>query len=76
MKRGQVTVSGTVKRSGLAGGFWSLESDAGTTYQLDGGGRDLLRDGQRARVTGQILSDAAGIGMAGDILRVQSYEIG
>lgn len=76
MKRGHVTVTGTVRRSGLEGGFWSLESDSGPTYQLDGGGRDLLRDGQHARVTGQVLSDAAGIGMAGDILRVQSYEIG
>ena len=75
MKRSNVTVSGTVKRSDLEGGFWTLEADDGQTYQLDGGGRDLYRHGARVRVTGRVARDTLGIGMAGDVLRVESYEV-
>lgn len=76
MTRSQVTLSGVVKRSHLEGGLWLLDADDGQAYQLEGGDRGLYKDGQRARVTGRIAADSAGIGMAGDILRVESYEIG
>ncbi|MBI3889910.1 MAG: hypothetical protein HY303_00100 [Candidatus Wallbacteria bacterium] len=71
-----MTLSGTVRHSKLEGGFWTLAADDGRTYQLDGGDGGLYHDGQRARVTGRIAADAAGIAMSGDILRVESYEVG
>lgn len=76
MTRRSITVHGQVRHSKLEGGFWVLRADDGTTYQLEGGDPGLFHDGQRARVTGLVAADAMGIGMSGDILRVESYEVG
>ncbi len=66
---------GKVVRSDLEGGFWTLESDDGTTYKLEGGGADLLKGGVKAEVEGGIDGDAMGIGFGSPVLKVKKYKI-
>jgi hypothetical protein len=67
--------TGTVQRTDLEGGHWTLVTDQGVVYQLTGGGADLLRDGVRAEVEGRIADQQMGIAMVGDLLEVKSYRI-
>ncbi len=66
---------GTVQKSDLEGGCWLLRSDQGVIYQLKGGGADLLQDGQRVEVEGDIATSTMGIAMVGDILEVSSFRV-
>ncbi len=66
---------GRVSRSDVEGGHWVLITDQGVSYQLDGGGPDLLRDGARAEVQGRIAAGKMGIAMVGDILEVEHYRL-
>ena len=66
---------GRVSRSDLEGGHWVLITDQGVTYQLQGGGPDLLKDGARAEVEGRIAAGTMGIAMLGDILEVKRYRV-
>lgn len=66
---------GTVRRTDVEGGHWTLVTDQGVVYQLKGGGKDLLQDGVRAEVQGSIDSGQMGIAMVGDILEVKSYRL-
>jgi hypothetical protein len=67
--------SGTVQRSDLEGGSWIFVTDQGVTYQLKGGGADLLSDGVKAEVEGRLKTGEVGIAMIGDVLEVTSYRI-
>lgn len=67
--------TGTVRRSDLEGGFWTLVTDQGVVYQLKGGGPDLLVDGRRAEVRGRIDDRAMGIAMMGEVLEVEGYRL-
>lgn len=67
--------TGTVRRTDLEGGHWTLVTDQGVVYQLSGGGADLLREGVRAEVEGRIADQQMGIAMVGDLLEVKSYRI-
>ena len=67
--------TGTVRRTDLEGGHWTLVTDQGVVYQLTGGGADLLRDGVRAEVEGRIADQQMGIAMVGDLLEVKGYRI-
>lgn len=69
------TYTGTVNRSDLEGGAWTLVTDQGLVFQLKGGGGDLRRDGARVEVTGRIATDQVGIAMMGDVLEVSSYRV-
>ncbi len=64
MTRGTTKLTGTVKRSDLAGGHWILETSSGETYQLTGEIAGL-RDGMQAEVSGKVQRDAMGIAMTG-----------
>lgn len=67
--------NGTVQRSDLEGGSWIFVTDQGVTYQLKGGGADLLSDGVKAEVEGRLKTEEVGIAMIGDVLEVTSYRI-
>ncbi|MBI4859750.1 MAG: hypothetical protein HY815_05740 [Candidatus Riflebacteria bacterium] len=71
-----MTIKGTVVFEDLSGGVWVLAADDGNRYQMEGGDKKLLKDGQRATVSGELASDSMGIGMVGEILRVKSYVLG
>lgn len=66
---------GRVVRSDLEGGLWLFETEEGGSYQLKGGGADLLVDGVEATVEGRLDTGGVGIGMVGDILVVSRYTI-
>jgi hypothetical protein len=55
---------GTVRRSDMAGGHWTLETSDGEVYQLTGK-LDGLAAGQRVEVAGKVARDQLGIGMTG-----------
>ena len=68
-------VIGTVRKTDLEGGSWTLQTEQGVIYQLRGGGEDLLHDGIRAEVEGQIDNNQIGLAMMGDVLEIKSYRI-
>jgi hypothetical protein len=57
-------LKGTIRRSQMAGGLWTLEADGGDHYQLTGQ-LDGAKDGMRAEVEGKVDKQAMGIGMVG-----------
>ena len=65
---------GTVQRTDLEGGHWTLVTDQGVVYQLVGG-KQMPRDGVRVEVEGRIAEGQMGIAMVGDLLEVDSYRI-
>jgi hypothetical protein len=66
---------GTIRRSDLEGGVWTLVTDQGVVYQLDGGGRDLRVDGARAEVEGRLAEGRMGLAMVGETLEVERYRL-
>lgn len=63
-------LKGTIRRSGLEGGLWMLETEKGESYQLLGK-LDGAKDGIRVEVEGTVDKAAMGIGMVGPQLQVQ-----
>ena len=65
---------GTVKKNDLEGGFWELIADDGARYQLPGGDKGLLVEGQSVVIQGEVDSGSMGIGMVGSLLKVKSWK--
>ena len=68
--RAGMKVKGTLKRTDIEGGHWTLQADDGEQYQLVGK-VDGATDGQRVEVEGKVDKNAMGIGMMGAHLNVQ-----
>jgi hypothetical protein len=71
-------VRGKVVRSDLEGGFWTLESEDGNTYKLEGAAADLtglFKAGLRAEIEGAVDEGAMGIGFGAEVFRVKKYKI-
>jgi hypothetical protein len=66
-------LKGTIRRSDLSGGHWTLEADDGETYQLVGK-IDGCKDGIKAEVDGKVDEQAMGIGMTGPHFQVSSIK--
>lgn len=66
-------LKGTIRRSGLEGGLWMLETDRGEQYQLMGK-LDGAKDGIQVEVEGKVDKGAFGIGMSGPTLDVTSWK--
>jgi hypothetical protein len=67
--------SGTIRRTDLEGGAWTLVSDQGLVYQLKGGGSGLRVDGARAEIEGKLETSLMGLAMVGEILSVRSFRL-
>jgi hypothetical protein len=65
---------GTIRKSDLEGGHWTLEADDGERYQLQGS-TAALKDGARATVSGKVERSMMGIGMTGPILSVEKIDV-
>jgi len=63
-------LKGTIKKNALEGGHWTIETDKGETYQLQGK-LDGCKDGMKAEVEGKVDKGAMGIGMTGPHFEVQ-----
>ncbi len=71
-----ITIVGTIQRRDVGMGAWALVSEEGVTYEiLKGADKNLLKTGQKARVTGQIREDVMTMAMIGPVLEVNSFEI-
>ncbi|HUJ62201.1 MAG TPA: DUF5818 domain-containing protein [Kofleriaceae bacterium] len=62
-------LKGTIRRSEIEGGHWTLHTDGGDTYQLTGKTTGA-KDGMRAEVEGKVDKQAMGFGMLGPQLVV------
>ena len=71
-----ITVTGTSQRRDIGMGAWALVTDEGNTYEiLKSADKNLLKAGQRAKVTGQVREDIMTTAMIGPVLEVRSFEI-
>lgn len=66
-------LTGTVAFRDIETGIWVLEADDGKTYQLDGGDRQIKKDGGRIEAEGEVVKNAVTIGMMGPVFRVKTY---
>jgi len=67
--------TGTIRKLGLEGGLWALVTDEGATVELVDPPDALREDGRRAKVRGSRKGAEVTIGMVGDAVEVQSYEL-
>lgn len=71
-----ITVEGTIQRSGMGMGTWTLVARDGTTYEIHKGApKDLLRPDLAVRVKGEVRDDVMTIAMVGPVLEVKSFEL-
>jgi hypothetical protein len=68
-------VQGTIRKLGLEGGLWALQTDDGTTIELIDPPAELQKDGVRAEVEGDQRDAEVSVGMVGDTLRVRSHRL-
>ncbi|MEA5616425.1 hypothetical protein VB711_01020 [Cronbergia sp. UHCC 0137] len=71
-----ITLTGTIERRNIGLGAWAFVTDEGVTYEiLKNADKNLLKSGQKAKVTGQVKEDVATVAMIGPVLDVQSFEL-
>lgn len=71
---GTITVTGTIRRSGLEGGFFAIQGDDGTTYDPRDLPADFRQDGLRVRAKLKLRNDMMGTHQVGpivDVLEIQ-----
>jgi hypothetical protein len=66
------TITGTVRKLGIEGGLWALITDEGEQYHLVEAPEQLLEEGLRVEVKGEV-PQGASIAMVGSMLRVKSF---
>jgi hypothetical protein len=71
-----ITVTGTIQHRDVGTGAWALVTDDGVTYEIfRGADKNLLKAGQKAKVTGKVRDDVMTIAMIGQVLEVKSFEV-
>ncbi|NJL09469.1 MAG: hypothetical protein HC908_02330 [Calothrix sp. SM1_7_51] len=72
-----ITISGTIQKRDIGMGAWALVSDEDSkTYEiLRGADKNLLKVGQKVKVTGKIREDVMTVSMIGPVLEVESFEL-
>lgn len=68
-------IEGTIRKLGLEGGLWALMTDDGKTIELIDPPKELQKNGQRARIRGSREEAEVSIGMVGDAMTVEHYEL-
>ncbi|OUL24459.1 MULTISPECIES: hypothetical protein [unclassified Nostoc] len=70
------TVTGTIQHRDIGTGAWALVTDDGVTYEIPRSvDKKLLKEGQKAKVTGQVREDVMTTAMIGPVLEVKSFEV-
>ena len=59
----------------LEGGYYTLTTEKGEIYKLDGGGADLRKKGIQAEVEGAIDEGGFGIGFGTPVIQVKKYTV-
>ncbi|MBW4608766.1 MAG: hypothetical protein KME22_16570 [Hassallia sp. WJT32-NPBG1] len=71
-----ITVTGTIQHRDIGTGAWALVTEEGVTYEiLKGADKNLLKAGQKAKVTGKVREDVMTVAMIGPVLEVKSFEV-
>lgn len=69
-----ITIQGTVHKSQMGVGTWSLQG-GGRTYEIyKAQPADMLEEGKHVRATGRIRDDVMTIAMIGPVFEVESFE--
>jgi hypothetical protein len=68
-------VRGIIRKSDLEGGFFQLEADDGTTYEVEGTDPLLQKDGAKVEVEGTVDRQALSFTMTGPRLKVRSVRM-
>lgn len=66
---------GTIRKLGLEGGLWALITDDGKTVELIDPPDELRVDGRRADIEGKRDEAEVTVGMVGDAIVVDSFEL-
>jgi len=72
---GRTMAEGTIRKLGLEGGLWALITDDGKTIELIDPPSALQKDGVKARIRGSRDEAEVSIGMVGDAMTVESFEL-
>ncbi len=71
-----ITVKGIVERRDIGMGAWALVGEDGKTYEImRGADKNLLKQGQKAEITGDLRQDVMTTAMIGPVLEVKSFNI-
>lgn len=71
-----MTITGTIERRNIGLGVWAFVTEDGVTYQIPkSADKNLLKSGQKAKVTGQVRDDLMTTAMIGPFLEVHSFEV-
>lgn len=71
-----VTITGTIERRNIGLGVWVFVTEDGVTYQiLKSADKNLLKSGQKAKVTGEVRNDLMTTAMIGPVLEVHSFQV-
>jgi hypothetical protein len=71
-----ITVTGTIQRSDMGPGTWTLVAEDGKTYEIHkGADKALLKSGQKVKVKGQVREDIMTAAMVGPVLEVKAFDI-
>lgn len=71
-----VTITGTIERRNIGLGAWAFVTEDGVTYQIPkSADKNLLKSGQKAKVTGEVRNDLMTTAMIGPVLEVHSFQV-
>jgi hypothetical protein len=71
-----ITATGTIERRNIGLGAWAFVTEDGVTYEIPkSADKNLLKSGQKAKITGKVREDLMTAGMIGSILEVHSFEV-
>jgi hypothetical protein len=71
-----MTITGTIERRNIGLGAWAFVTEDGVTYQIPkSADKNLLKSGQKAKVTGQVRDDLMTTAMIGPVLEVHSFQV-
>ncbi|MFB2938466.1 hypothetical protein ACE1B6_24730 [Aerosakkonemataceae cyanobacterium BLCC-F154] len=70
-----ITLKGTIERKAIGTGAWALVADNGETYEIyQASPKEMLKNGLKVEVKGEVREDAMSFAMIGPILEVKSFQ--
>ena len=71
-----ITATGTIERRTIGLGAWAFVTEDGVTYEISkSADKNLLKSGQKAKITGKVREDLMTAAMIGSILEIHSFEV-
>ncbi|MBE9229627.1 hypothetical protein IQ264_29920 [Phormidium sp. LEGE 05292] len=70
-----ITLTGTIERKAIGMGAWALVADDGKTYEIyQASPKEMLKNGLKVEVKGEVREDVMSFAMIGPILEVKSFQ--